>query len=131
MNIDIHILQKLVDGAGEYFLCQRRIEGRDKPRFDAWILSPSVPAEMQGNKVGELPFNQVYAFARTQTLANIAIGKSHPPFQWGVEHGSIVFADKVTCDVMKLVVHCYIENITDHYEATKIMKQMTEDETPL
>lgn len=131
MSIEIHILQKFVDGVGDYFLCQRRVQGRDKPDFSAWIICPSVPVQIQGKQLGELPFNEVHAFYRSQTIANIALGKTYGPFQHGIEHGSFVFAGKVTCDVMKLIVHCYNEKISGHSEATNVMKQLTEDKKPL
>jgi len=125
MSIEIHILQKLANGVGSYFIGHRRTSNGRETRFSAWLISPTVPYTLQNKQLGSMPFDDVDAFAKSQTLANIAFGKSVGPFQWGIAHGEFVFVEEVTCDAMELVMRCYSEEISDYAEVARMMKSLT------
>lgn len=125
--MEINILQKFIDSSGKYLVGQKYNKGW-RNNSDTWntvFLSFSVPTELFGKKVNDLPYSEVKKLNDTETPANIYAGKSYTPFQYGVRLGNFISLEEVTCDFNELIHKCYEDNITDYIEVIKLMKSMT------
>lgn len=133
MKIDKQVLQTLLDSNGEYFVVQRHTSGW-KEGSDEWkavFISPSIPRDLWGAKIGELPYDAVEQFANTDIMTNIYLGSDYPPFQYGLRYCELNAATKVTCNPNELIHLCHTQKLSDYYKILEVMAELTEDEKPL
>jgi len=129
MRIHKDVIQKIIEHDGAYLIANRYCEGmgasRGKDEWYAMFISIPVPMEMYDKRVDDLSFGMVEKFVETEITTCLHLGKSYPPFQYGIRPKDIIAVEKVTCDSNELIARCYQENIKDYYKVIEIMKEMT------
>lgn len=132
MKIRKDILQKIIDHSGAYLLVNRYVEGmgasRGKDEWHAMFVSIPIERELYEQKVDDLKYSQVEKLAEKEIVTCIHLGKSYPPFQWGIRVKDLIDVEKITCDSNELINRCYQEDIKDYWKAKEIMVELTKKE---
>jgi len=119
------VLQKMIDSNGRYLIANRRGSDGDQ---QAIFIGPNVSREYWVDDIGKLPYDDVQRFAKEELMTIIHLGSEYGPFQYGIYRDQITQVTEVTCESMKLIVHCYQNKIRDYYKVLEAMKLLTEEE---
>lgn len=85
--MNTQVLQELIDGAGKYFLANRRVDGfRNDDTREALLIAPHADRELWNTKIEDLPYKVVAKFAHSELKTTIHLGKTYAPFQYGIRN---------------------------------------------